>query len=227
MLQHKIFTSLIGNWKWIFRHILKLPHVEGALFRRWKWAFGLPSHCILVDFGRGGSGIKHVGSASTDFYHHRPHSNPSPLPYHHTRSDQAGVKWANFFNHLSALKHFPRFSFQDRLLWIKKWWSIELCVPYLSLNLLNVIGASDPKYNCNERIMCILIQNGKGDEVINLCKCILICLSANSFSANKCNAKWSKPEENHKKDKDTALLFLCLLEVQVPTSYFRLFLTQR
>ena len=90
------FVCLIGNWKWIFRHILKLPHVEGALFRRWKWAFGLPSHCILVDFGRGGSGIKHVGSASTDFYHHRPHSNPSPLPYHHTRSDQAGVKWANF-----------------------------------------------------------------------------------------------------------------------------------
>ena len=120
MLQHKIWTSLIGNWKWIFRHILKLPHVEGALFRRWKWAFGLPSHCILVDFGRGGSGIKHVGSASTDFYHHRPHSNPSPLPYHHTRSDQAGVKWANFFNHLSALKHFPRFSFQDRLFRMKK-----------------------------------------------------------------------------------------------------------
>ena len=81
-----------------------------SLFRLWKWAFGLPSHCILVDFGRGGTKIKHVGSAWTDFYHHRPHSNPSPLPYHHhTRSDQAGVKWAIFFNHLSALKHFPDF----------------------------------------------------------------------------------------------------------------------
>ena len=67
--------------------------------------------------------------------------------------------------------------------------SIELSVPNLSLNSLNVIGASDPKHDCNERIMCILIQNGSGDEVINLCKCILICLSANSFSANKCNAK--------------------------------------
>ena len=51
-----------------------------SLFRRWKWAFGLPSYCILVDFGRGNTGIKHVGSASADFYGRRPHSNPSCWP---------------------------------------------------------------------------------------------------------------------------------------------------
>ena len=117
-----------------------------------------------------------MGSASTDFYGPRPHSNPSwPPPCPH--QVQGGVNEQIFaspcLENLSTTQELQRLENNDEeeSVPINRAWVCQICPDIVEYN-----GASDPK--CD------------GNEKINRCKCILICpSSANRLSANKCNTE--------------------------------------